>query len=561
MPKHAHKSDWLGVAASNDGRLWTGGQDQFIQEWSPETGNVLHRENVKFPVDQLAVSADGQRVLGISGMQKTGRKATVHLFDRTQQRVLWEKTSEFPPASPQFASNDALVFWQESSRVLAVETLSGKVVREFSAPKSTYVTAYAMTTDGLKCAIAFVSFDRKTPPSIILIDIGNPENKIVVQPFQERQPAAKIKAVSFSPDDQALAVAGGCEYLRGDVVVLDATTGKTLSTSLETKVEFRAIKWISRENEFNLMDGGGGLHHAKFTNEGWNTRSIHQVGGHPLSFSFSPSGQTWAMSGLKTTIWGSGNQSRTLRHASPENFDPALFLAMAFLFVMFVLILTPIVLITASRTKARSKRLQEVARRLEFTFSPQTTQRMFDRFRGCSLFHRGWKRWLHDILQGNLNGHETIGGVLTVETRTGRNTTFSNQLLILFPDSGHRLPAFTLEPENWVTRIADAMTGTDINFDHSQLATDFSRQFRLKSPDPESVRRLFDGSLLELFVNSKGWMVRNDGGHLCFERSYHLQSWKLFFTADVFLVDVDFMAGSWQAAADMVTKLQSLTAN
>jgi len=56
------------------------------------------------------------------------------------------------------------------------------------------------------------------------------------------------------------------------------------------------------------------------------------------------------------------------------------------------------------------------------------------------------------------------------------------------------LPEFELRPENFLDRIGDHFTHTDIDFD---LFPEFSRRFLLRGPSEDGIRKLFSAALIQ----------------------------------------------------------------
>lgn len=79
---------------------------------------------------------------------------------------------------------------------------------------------------------------------------------------------------------------------------------------------------------------------------------------------------------------------------------------------------------------------------------------------------------------------------------------------ILWETAGSRLPAFTLGPENILTRIAAAFGGQDIDFDESP---EFSKAYRLRGDDEAAIRAFLSPALRQYLTIAPGQQIAAAG--------------------------------------------------
>lgn len=196
-----------------------------------------------------------------------------------------------------------------------------------------------------------------------------------------------------------------------------------------------------------------------------------------------------------------------------------------------------------------------VAQRLGYVHCPDASQVLMMRLSPHWLFRRGRKRVFHDVIQGVMDGRESMAGVLTTFVKRGKNGRIYRQLLIVFPDAATSLPEFTLRPEHLGHRIFEPLIGKDIDITGTPTAVAFSRKYRVTGEDESAIRNVFTPSVQEYLSDTKGWSIFSSGGHLAFERSLKSQSWKQMWTAHEATVDPDFLIESWSASAVLTRHL------
>jgi hypothetical protein len=130
------------------------------------------------------------------------------------------------------------------------------------------------------------------------------------------------------------------------------------------------------------------------------------------------------------------------------------------------------------------------------------------------VFNRGTYPRVRYVVRGQGAEGELVLFDFRYTTQSGKNTTTIEQTIVAFGLGQKRVPDFELWPEGFLSKLGQAFGMADINFDSNP---EFSRHYRLRGPDRESVRRLFAPQAAGCLAESTGWSIQ--GAH----------SWVIFF--------------------------------
>ncbi|MEQ9398660.1 MAG: hypothetical protein RJQ04_05780 [Longimicrobiales bacterium] len=157
---HLHTNSITSAAVSSDGRLlMTGGSDQSAVLWDLPGARPLHQfgqsvagSGFVFPVDVLAFSPDGTRVLTTQGLS---RGAVTRVWDtRTFAAVFTVESAEAFTAGAFAPDGGQIAAWGEGSLRL-VDAASGRVLKTFtSATRTSPAKAVRFSDDGTRIATA-----------------------------------------------------------------------------------------------------------------------------------------------------------------------------------------------------------------------------------------------------------------------------------------------------------------------------------------------------------------------------------------------------------------------
>jgi hypothetical protein len=175
---------------------------------------------------------------------------------------------------------------------------------------------------------------------------------------------------------------------------------------------------------------------------------------------------------------------------------------------LFVGLFVLIVVVSIRQDKKRSEALIALAQTLGFTYEKKLSGTTQIPCSGASLFNRGHGRYAKNYMTGTVADIQVILTDYQYTTGSGKNSTTHSLTLTAYNVPGLTLPDFTLEKENFLTRIADKFGFGDIDFDTHPV---FSDKYQLKGKDEPAIRALFTPTLLTAIENgliNNAWHVQ-----------------------------------------------------
>jgi hypothetical protein len=136
----------------------------------------------------------------------------------------------------------------------------------------------------------------------------------------------------------------------------------------------------------------------------------------------------------------------------------------------------------------------------------------------CEQFRSGHSRKWGYTLTGAVSGRPITAFEYRWVTGGGKNSHRHNLHAILWETPGTpggRLPAFTLGPENLLTRLAAVLGGQDIDFDDSP---EFSSAYRLRGEDEAAIRAFLTPELRQFLALTPGQQIAAEGTHFLWWR-------------------------------------------
>ena len=174
-----------------------------------------------------------------------------------------------------------------------------------------------------------------------------------------------------------------------------------------------------------------------------------------------------------------------------------------------------IYLLITYRDKKRTAALATVAQSMGFMFlgeewnsSALGPQQML--FENSVAFAEGWGQKCKNIMRGTFASLDTSIFDYSYITGRGRGARTWQQTVFAFSHD-LSLPAFDLQTENFMNRISDVFTHSDIDFDSHP---GFSRRYFLRSPRKEGIKELFTSELLtylEGLPPEPKWHIEGNG--------------------------------------------------
>lgn len=163
--------------------------------------------------------------------------------------------------------------------------------------------------------------------------------------------------------------------------------------------------------------------------------------------------------------------------------------------------------------KRRTEALRMACRMMGFRFEETSEPDELDAF---PLHNHGRSRKLINVLRGELGGRPATIGDYSYYVNSGKSGHRVSQTVVLFTTAMSGLPDFDLSPENVLHKLASVFGYQDIDFDTNE---EFSKQYLLRGPDEDAIRRAFTPDALMLLAGQPGWTVQAAGGRLLVYRS------------------------------------------
>ena len=176
--------------------------------------------------------------------------------------------------------------------------------------------------------------------------------------------------------------------------------------------------------------------------------------------------------------------------------------------VAVAVVLTIVVILGRKRTQA----VTLVARELGFSFQGRkwTDPAQSVDFK-TALFRRGNARAFQNIMTGSSSGLQTSLFDYSFNEGTAGSSASYQQSIGAFSNDGLTLPEFALAPMEIAQKLDGALGNKGIRFDTNP---EFSKRYRLESPDEAAARELFTPALisyLESLDPKKKWRLEGTG--------------------------------------------------
>lgn len=194
-----------------------------------------------------------------------------------------------------------------------------------------------------------------------------------------------------------------------------------------------------------------------------------------------------------------------------EAFGPGLFM------LVFVLIASAVVAIAYWQwqlAKQRRADLSAWAAKQGLSYSAEDVWNLPGSYRRFGLFTRGDGRGCENVVQGEWQGLSLIEADYwyydtSHDSKGGTSRSYSHHSVVLVSLDAV-LPNVSIERENVLTRLADAVGMRDIEFELEE----FNRRFNVKCDDREFAYKLLDARMMEYLLGKAGNIcVEVDGGH------------------------------------------------
>jgi len=176
--------------------------------------------------------------------------------------------------------------------------------------------------------------------------------------------------------------------------------------------------------------------------------------------------------------------------------------------------------VSAISAKKRREKFEAMAREHGWYYE-RHSQQVVDALSEFALFKKGRARHASNVLLCGEEADTTWVFDYRFTIGAGRQNRVVRQTVVVFPYLDVDLPAFELQPEHLLTRLAEAFGRQDIDF--PQFAK-FSSSYSVRGRDEVAIRRLFNAEVVDALCQHKHLFVEAGGSCLMIYRQRHLVS-------------------------------------
>jgi hypothetical protein len=166
-----------------------------------------------------------------------------------------------------------------------------------------------------------------------------------------------------------------------------------------------------------------------------------------------------------------------------------------------------IVVYSWQKEKERTAALQATAGQLGWSFAASAPLNMIAGLEGFALFNQGHGKQIRNFMYGEASGIKAAVFDYVYVTGYGKNRQTHSQSVAYVEPTDLTLPYFSLRPENFFLKVFAALGYQDIDFGQRP---EFSRQYILRGPDEQTIRRSFTDQVLSFYETYGG--TSTDGG-------------------------------------------------
>jgi hypothetical protein len=181
------------------------------------------------------------------------------------------------------------------------------------------------------------------------------------------------------------------------------------------------------------------------------------------------------------------------------------------LFPFFIVITFAFVLILVfyrkQQEKKRTRQLAAIATQLGWNFAAIAPLNMISGLERFTLFGDGHGKTIRNLMYGEASGVKAAVFDYIYVTGYGKSSQAHYQSVVYFEPRNLVLPYFSLRPESFFHRIAEALGYQDIDF---AQRPEFSKRYLLRGQDETAIRRVFGERVLSFYETYPG--TSTDGG-------------------------------------------------
>ena len=165
------------------------------------------------------------------------------------------------------------------------------------------------------------------------------------------------------------------------------------------------------------------------------------------------------------------------------------------------------------RAKKRTEAMRAIAESLEMEFVAEKCDPNTLGLDGIDLFEKGRSRQVLNLIKGTFEDTNAFIFDYHYVTGGGKNSSHHSQTVIAYEicsEDGFQLPQLTCKPERFFHKFADMFGFEDIDFEQYP---EFSKAYRLKGENEDSVRKIFNETVIRQLEaeSEQRWNVDGSG--------------------------------------------------
>ena len=199
-------------------------------------------------------------------------------------------------------------------------------------------------------------------------------------------------------------------------------------------------------------------------------------------------------------------------------------------FIVFIGLFAAIGIYSCQKEKERTRQLQLTASQLGWSFAATAPLNMIAGLERFALFNQGHGKQIKNFMYGEANGVKSAVFDYIYVTGYGKNSQTHYQTVAYLEPANLRFRQrkssswswrTSLRPEGLLYKIFTAFGYQDIDFGQRP---EFSKQYILRGPDEQAIRRTFNDGLLSFYENYSGTCTDGGGNQLfIFRGGYRFQ--------------------------------------
>jgi hypothetical protein len=183
--------------------------------------------------------------------------------------------------------------------------------------------------------------------------------------------------------------------------------------------------------------------------------------------------------------------------------------------VIFVFLIIALIVVVGiyswQKEKERTRQLQLTASQLGWSFTASAPLNMIAGLERFALFDSGQGKRITNFMYGEASGVKAAVFDYAYTTGSGKNRQTHYQSVVYLEPVSLNIPYFSLRPEGLIYKIFTAFGYQDIDFGQRP---EFSKQYILRGPDEQAIRRTFNDGLLSFYETYPGTCTDGGGNQL-----------------------------------------------